>query len=102
MQSRECIGGICRTVLDGIKDSEMQIDYAENAKESGNMELAQFHLEEAKKRLSGAKEWYDRGMKLYTQGNAGKPDALTDALIEQSKEHYRKILDRAANFKAGS
>lgn len=102
MQSIDCIDGICRTVLDGIKDSEMQIDWAEAARERGNTELAQLHLEEAKKRLSGAKEWYERGMRLYEPSGGGKLDPLTKALIDREKEHYREILDKTINFKAGA
>lgn len=102
MRSNDCIDGICRTVLDGIKDSEMQIDWAEAARDRGSAEIAQLHLEEAKKRLAGAKEWYERGMRLYDSSGSEKMDTLTKALVDRGKEQYREILDRAVNFKAGT
>ena len=98
---KDCMNGVCRTVLDNLKDADMQMDWAEDAKEAGNHELAMYHVEEAKHRLQAAKEWYDRGMKMHNPGG-GKMDSLTQALIDREKEHYRAILDHAATFKPGA
>ena len=102
MMMRDCMSGVCRTVLDNIKDADMQMDWAESAKERGNHELAQYHVEEAKKRLQTAKEWYDRGVKMHEQSGSGKMEPLTEALIEREKDHYHEVLNRAANFKPGA
>jgi hypothetical protein len=102
MMIKDCMSGVCRTVLDNIKDADMQLDWAEAAKERGNHELAQFHAEEAKSRLRTAKEWYDRGVKMHEQSGGGKMDPLTEALIEREREHYHEIMNRAANFKPGA
>ena len=99
MMMRDCISGVCRTVIDNIKDADMQMDWAESAKERGNHELAQYHVEEAKKRLQTAKEWYDRGVKMH---GGEKMEPLTEALIEREKDHYHEVLNRAANFKPGA
>lgn len=102
MMIKDCMSGVCRTVLDNIKDADMQLDWAEAAKERGNHELAQFHAEEAKSRLRTAKEWYDRGVKMHEQSGGGKMDPLTEALIERERDHYHEIMNRAANFKPGA
>lgn len=102
MMVKDCMSGVCRTVLDNIKDADMQLDWAESAKERGNIELAQYHAEEAKNRLRTAKEWYDRGMKMHEQSGGGKMEPLTEALIEREREHYHEIMNRAANFKPGA
>lgn len=102
MMIKDCMSGVCRTVLDNIKDADMQLDWAEAAKERGNHELAQFHAEEAKSRLRTAKEWYDRGVKMHEQSGGGKMEPLTEALIEREREHYHEIMNRAANFKPGA
>lgn len=102
MMIKDCMSGVCRTVLDNIKDADMQLDWAEAAKERGNHELAQYHAEEAKSRLRTAKEWYDRGVKMHEQSGGGKMDPLTEALIERERDHYHEIMNRAANFKPGA
>lgn len=102
MMIKDCMSGVCRTVLDNIKDADMQLDWAEAAKERGNHELAQYHAEEAKSRLRTAKEWYDRGVKMHEQSGGGKMEPLTEALIEREREHYHEIMNRAANFKPGA
>lgn len=102
MMIKDCMSGVCRTVLDNIKDADMQLDWAEAAKERGNHELAQYHADEAKNRLRTAKEWYDRGVKMHEQSGGGKMDPLTEALIEREREHYHEIMNRAANFKPGA
>lgn len=102
MMIKDCMSGVCRTVLDNIKDADMQLDWAEAAKERGNHELAQYHAEEAKSRLRTAKEWYDRGVKMHEQSGGSKMEPLTEALIEREREHYHEIMNRAANFKPGA
>ena len=62
---KEILQSIARTAMDGVKDAQMQYEYAEKAAEHGNHEAAMFHIEEAKRRLEGAKTWYDRGMKMH-------------------------------------
>lgn len=96
---KDCMTGICRTVLDNIKDADMQMDWAEAAKEHGNHDLAQYHAEEAKKRLQAAKEWYDRGMKMH---GGEKMEPLAEALIARERDHYHEVLNRATNFKPGA
>lgn len=99
MMMKDCMSGVCRTVLDNIKDADMQMDWAEAAKERGSHDLAQYHAEEAKARLQTAKTWYDRGVKMHGDG---KLDPLTEALIEREREHYHAVHNRATNFKPGA
>lgn len=99
MMMKDCMSGVCRTVLDNIKDADMQMDWAESAKERGNHDLAQYHAEEAKKRLAGVKEWYDIGVKLLA---SEKSEPLVDAVMELLMQHHRASLDKIAQFKPGA
>lgn len=68
---------IVRTILDGLKDAEMQLGYAEEAQEAGDEELAHLHMAEAKARLDGVKAWYD------------KSDAVShEDAYEAMKDHF--------------
>ena len=90
----DVIRGMVKTVIDGIKDSDYQLKYAHTAKNSGHHDIAALHIEEAKRRLSGAKEWYDRA-----KGAAdGHNEAVTDALMGYYKDWYREVMDKVARF----
>lgn len=90
----DVIRGMVKTVIDGIKDSDCQLKYAHTAKDSGHHDIAALHIEEAKRRLSGVKEWYDRA-----KGAAdGHNEAVTDALMGYYKDWYREIMDKVARF----
>lgn len=90
----DVIRGMVKTVIDGIKDSDYQLKYAHTAKDSGHHDIAALHIEEAKRRLSGAKEWYDRA-----KGAAdGHNEAVTDALMGYYKDWYREVMDKVARF----
>lgn len=90
----DVIRGMIKTIIDGIKDSDYQLKYAHTAKNSGHHDIAALHIEEAKRRLSGTKEWYDRA-----KGAAdGHNEAVTDALMGYYKDWYREIMDKVARF----
>ena len=95
---KDVLDGIARTVLDGIRDAEMQYGYAEKARESGKADIAIRHNEEAKRRLQGVKEWYDIGMKLV----GDKLDPLAAMLMEHNRKNYRSLIDKVATFKPGA
>lgn len=98
----EVLHGIAKTSMDHVKDAQMQYDYAVEAAEHGNHDIASLHLAEAKMHLDSARAWYDRGMKMLEQSGNGKMEPLTEALIEREKDHYHEVLNRAANFKPGA
>lgn len=58
------IKGMIRTMLDGLKDASMQYEWAQSAHRAGDKELAALHHAEAGKRLSGVKEWYEKGKSI--------------------------------------
>lgn len=95
MMDKEIMHGIAKTAMDGIKDAEMQYEYAEEAAEHGNHEAAMLHIEEARKRLEGAKMWYDRGIKMYGE----HIDPLAETMMEHYRKWYRDVLDRVMTFK---
>jgi hypothetical protein len=94
---KDVIHGVAKTIIDGIKDAQMQYDYAEAARKAGEHELAKMHLNEAQKRMNGVKEWYD-----YVSAKMGKHHE-DDAAYAVMEDHYRdwahKIKDRIASFK---
>lgn len=92
--------GIAKTAMDGLKDAEMQYGYAMDAHAEGSHEFAALHIEEAKHRLSGVKEWYDRGVKLMG-GDMRAMDPVAEALVEHYKNWYHTLSDKIASFKPG-
>ena len=69
------------------------------AKTEGKPEIAMRHIEEAKKRLAGVKEWYDVGVKLLA---AEKPEPMVEAVMELLLQHHRSTLEKIATFKPGA
>jgi hypothetical protein len=93
--THELIKGIVKTITDGLKDANMQYDYAEEAKEHGEHELAMLHINEAKKRLDGVKEWYDKGKAMMPEG---KHSDLEEILICHYKHWYRELKEKVESF----
>lgn len=88
MMEREQLKGIARTIADGTKDAQMQLEYARAAKSAGVKELAQNHLMEAERRLAGVAEW-----KKVEAAMAGDPKQR-DPAYEVMQEHYDEWCDR--------
>ena len=84
--------GIAKTIMDGTKDADQQYDFAMQAKAEGKPEIAAKHIEEAKKRLAGVKEWYDIGVKLLA---SEKSEPLVDAVDAIMKAHDRETTERS-------
>ena len=93
---KEIIRGLAKTIIDGIKDAQMQIDYAEEAEEHGASEIAAMHVAEAHKRMDGVKMWYDFAMQ-----KTGKHEH--DPAYLAMEEHYhdwaKKIKERIAEHR---
>lgn len=87
--------GIVKTITDGIKDSEMQYEYAVTAKNAGKTDLAALHIEEAKNRLGKVKEWYERAVAMENS----RVDEIAELLMERYREWYHAILDKVLKFK---
>lgn len=84
------IKGVVKTIVDGLKDANMQYDYAEEAMHEGEYELATLHINEAKKRLDGVKEWYDKAKAMFP---VEKHTELEEILMCHYKHWYRDIRD---------
>ena len=91
--------GIAKTIMDGCKDADQQYEFAQAAKAQGKPDLAIRHIEEAKKRLAGVKEWYDIGTKQMQSEN---PEPMVEAVMELLLQHHRSTLDKIATFKPGA
>lgn len=88
------IHGMVKTIVDGIKDSDCQLKYARAAKDAGHQDLAALHIEEAKRRLSGAKEWYDRAKSMAD----GHTEVVAEVLMDYYKDWYREVMDKVVRF----
>ena len=86
--------GTAHTIIDEIKDPDCHPNYAHTATASGHHDIAALHIEEAKRRLSGAKEWYDRAKGVAD----GHNEAVTDVLMGYYKDWYREVMDKVARF----
>ncbi len=91
--------GIAKTIMDGCKDADQQYDFAMQAKADGKPEIAARHIDEAKKRLVGVKEWYDIGVKLLA---SEKSEPLVEAVMELLMQQHRGALDKINQFKPGA
>ena len=89
MHGAKCVA---KTIMDGIKDTFMQIDYAERAKENGEPELMQMHRQEAASRYEALKRW-----KEYAKRDFGK-DPMGEIMLDHWDEKMREIEHRMAHL----
>lgn len=95
MIKHEELKGIVKTITDGLKDANMQVEWGERAKDGGNPELAMLHFHEAKKRLDGVKEWYDKAKGMHTESNF---TPLEEMLMCHYKHWYHELLEKVGKF----
>lgn len=88
--------GIGKTIMDGCKDASQQYDFAIAAKNAGDQEIAIKHIEEAKRRLSGVKEWYDIGMRYIATEKQG---SIAEDIMALLNQQYRELVDKVNQFK---
>ena len=90
--------GIAKTMMDGVRDANMQYDYAVEAKEHGDTELAMAHIEEAKHRLSGAKVWHERRKKLMGEHS----DPFVKAMENEWCDWWKSVDAKVSAFRIDS
>lgn len=96
MMHEALMHGIVRTMTDGVRDANMQYDYAVEAKEHGDHELAAHHIEEARARISGAKAWHERARK-HTEGHT---DPIIKVMDDEWCAWYHMVEKNISEFKA--
>lgn len=89
----EILKNVAKTVVDGLKDTQMQYEYAEEAKEHGDMAMAKAHISEAHKRLEGVHEWWKHADEM------GGNDPMYVMLMEYYKDWCRKLKHEIEEFK---
>lgn len=92
------IKGMVKTIIDGIKDAQMQCEYADEAMEHGEKQLYDLHMAELKKRLSGVEEWYKKANELFP--NKERSPVL-DIFTKEYKDWYQKLKHKAETYKMG-
>ena len=96
--AHECMRGIVKTIIDGLKDANMQYDWAVDAKAHGNTEVSHLHISEAKKRLDGAKEWYDKARAMIPHSEHTE---LEEFLMRHYKDWYHELREKIESFSRG-
>lgn len=95
------IKGAVKTILDGIKDAQMQYEYAEIAMKHGDKAWAALHINESHKRLMGVCEWYKKVKEAFGEhGDDDEDDMLTDVLVDEYKDWYFNLKQRVESMKA--
>ena len=90
------IEGLIRTIIDGLKDSSMQYEWACNAQRAGDKEIASMHHAEAMKRLNNVKEWYDKAKNFV----GDKPmDHVGEVMKNYFVNWYRDLLGKVSSMK---
>lgn len=80
-----------KVILDGLRDAEMQIGYAHEAKEAGDTESAILFRDQAEKRLDIAEEWYER---LHRDIGDEMDEGVYHAMKCHYKEWYHDMRER--------
>lgn len=86
--------GIVKTIVDGIKDAQMQYDYAVAAKDDGEQNLAKLHLDEASRRLSGVSDWRKRLEEMTGRKTENQMEKILWEYYDDWKDKlYRRITE---------
>ena len=94
------IKGVVKTIIDGIKDAQMQYEYAEIAMKHGDKAFASLHINEAHKRLMGVCEWYKKAKDVIGEhGDDDEDDIITDVLVNEYKDWYYNLKQRVESMK---
>lgn len=94
------IKGVVKTIIDGIKDAQMQYEYAEIAMKHDDKAFASLHINEAHKRLMGVCEWYKKAKEAFDMnGDDDEDDMLTDVLVDEYKDWYFNLKQRVESMK---
>lgn len=103
MTYKKEIKHLAKSIIDNLKDAQMLFDYAKEAKENKNLELANYFFMKTKTRLQMFNEDHQKVMDLIKKEEVenkqpyqeGKWDCLYEYLIEEKE----KIDYSIANFK---
>ena len=95
------VKGVVKTIIDGVKDAQMQFEYAEIAHKHGDKTFASLHINEAHKRLIGVCEWYKKAKETFhMDGDDDEDDIITDVLVDNYKDWYYNLKQRVESMKA--
>lgn len=95
MEYNPIFKGITKTIIDGLKDAQMQYDYAVIAKKH-DPAIAKLHLDEASKRLSGITDWRKR---LDEMMGKRSEDGMEAVMWEHYDDWKEKLHRCIAEFK---
>lgn len=90
------VKGMVNTMIDGIKDAQMQYDYACAAKKADERELAKLHIDEAERRISGVSAWHRAAEEMLGERQHG--DAAFDAMYEHYADWAHSLRAKIGEF----
>lgn len=89
----EVLKNVAKTIVDGLKDTQMQYEYAVEAKEHGEQAIAKAHIAEAQKRMEGVQEWWK-----HADAIAGS-DPMYTMLMEYYRDWCKMLREKIEEFK---
>lgn len=93
----DIVRNMTKTIVDGIKDAQMQYEYACDARKAGEPATAKLHIDEAAKRLDGVMAWWHKAQEMGAVKE--KESTVADALMWHYKDWYRTLKAKIAEFK---
>lgn len=96
MSDNEKIAGVIAVIDDGIKDAQMQMDWACAAKDDGDREAAAMFQNEAMKRLTGAREWCDKCREMME--DPGNAETVAKVFVRRMDEKLSYTIARVKDF----
>lgn len=85
---------IVKTIIDGIKDAQMQYEYACESKKAGELTYAKKHAEEAAMRLTGVMTWYKMVTDNYSLDDESAAfNAMKDTYVDWYRELHARVTD---------
>ena len=94
---KDLMRNVAKTIMDGLKDAQMQCEYAEEAKEAGNHELAMLHNQEADLRLKSIDAWYQHAKKMGLIAESMNPGE--EIMIEHHKKWYKSMREKVDSIR---
>lgn len=89
----EIMKNIIKTIMDGLKDAQMQYEYAEDAKNMNEPSFAKAHIAEAQRRMEYVQEWWRHADEM------GKNEPMYTMLMEHYKGWCRQLRQDIEDFK---
>lgn len=97
MANPDKMEGIIGIIDDGIKDAMMQCSWACDSREAGDKEAAMMFHSEAHKRLSSAKDWFDKHREMMLDPH--NAEDVAEAFVKRLDDRIAHAMAKVTGFK---